>query len=863
MAGLREHLEQALAGTYTLERELGGAGMSHVFVAVDATLGRNVVVKVLPPDLAEGLSADRFKREIQLAAQLQHPHIVPLLTAGELPSGVLYYTMPLVEGESLRDRLTRESALPIESVRAILRDVASALRCAHRQHIVHRDIKPENILLSDGGAVVSDFGIAKAISAAMLDTEDVAGRRPSTIRRSGTSIGTPAYMAPEQAAGDAVDHRTDLYALGVVGYEMLAGAHPFAGRSTQQILAAHATLEPEPIERLRPAVPSTLAALVARLLEKRPADRFQSADDILHVLDDGLREPVCRRAPSKLPWIAFGAAAATSLTLAALLVRGHNTDRRPIAAAITAPPAHELIGANHAAFSPDGARLAFVAIDGQGRSAIWIRAIDSTTSTRLERTDGALWPFWSPDGRAMGFFADGQLKVVDLRGGAPRTLCPVSAPSGGTWTANGLIVYALALFGPLYRVPVAGGDCKPLTKLRPTDLDHRRPFALPNGRVLFHGYRLNAMLVADVATGAITEIRRPGRDAQFVEPDWVLFRDEENGPLYAQRLDMKTLKPRGEATVVMPHVLSIPRAFARYAASPSALVADVPAAPGSARLMRVDRRSFALDSIPVPGDATTFALSHSGRFIAFGGFGMWLYDRDRGVLTHLALQSSVAQATEDPAWDPSDSLIAYRTAFAGTRAIRIYHVSSGAVDSIPFPLRAPVTPTWSPDGKRIAFTLRSGDVGTHEEIWIHSFAERRTWRAWEPKSDLSQPVWSPDGQLFAYQSDETGAQEIFIRPIDGSREALRVSTAGGQAPQWRADGRAIFYRAPDGSIIEVSLTRAPELRLSTPRVAVAAAPFASTNRTFAVRGNGDEFFSFARSDPPVFTLLLDWRARLR
>jgi Tol biopolymer transport system component len=473
-----------------------------------------------------------------------------------------------------------------------------------------------------------------------------------------------------------------------------------------------------------------------------------------------------------------------------------------------------------------------------------------------------VWPFWSPDGRALGFFADGQLKIVDLRGGAPRALCPVSAPSGGTWTADGVIVYAPALFGPLYRVPALGGECRPLTKLRPSDLDHRRPFALPNGRVLFHGYRANVMLVADVTTGAITEIRRPGRDAQFVAPNWVLFRDEENGPLYAQQLDMKTLRPRGEPSVVAPHVLSIPRAFARFAASRSAIVLDVPDAPGSARLTRFDRRAVALDSVPVPGDASTFALSHSGRFIAFGGFGMWLYDRDRGVLTHLALQTAPAQATSDPAWDPGDSLIAYRSAFAGTRAIRIYHVASGNTDSIPFALRAPVTPTWSPDGKRIAFTLRSGDVGTHEEIWIHSIAERRTWRAWEPKSDVSQPVWSPDGQFFAYQSDETGAQEVFIRPVDGSREAVRVSTSGGQAPQWRADGRAIFYRAPNGSIIEVSVVGAPDLRLSTPHVAVAGAPYASTNRSFAVAGNGDEFFSFARTDPPVFTLLVDWRERL-
>jgi hypothetical protein len=367
-----------------------------------------------------------------------------------------------------------------------------------------------------------------------------------------------------------------------------------------------------------------------------------------------------------------------------------------------------------------------------------------------------------------------------------------------------------------------------------------------------------------VTTGAITEVRRPGRDAQFVAPDWILFRDEENGPLYAQRLDMKTLRPRDEPRVVVGHVLSIPRAFARFAASRSALLFDAPPTPGTARLVRVDRRSVALDSLSVPADATTFALSHSGRMIAFGGFGMWLYDRERGVSTRLAAETVRGQATDDAAWDPGDSLIAYRTAFAGTRSLRLYHLSDGTTDSLAtFPVRAPVNPSWSPDGRRIAFTLRSGDVGTHEEIWIYSLDERRAWRAWEPKSDLARPVWSPDGRLFAYQSDETGAQEIYVRPVDGRREAVRVSTAGGQAPQWRADGRAIFYRAPDGSIMEVSVTRESELRLSTPRIAVAAAPFATTNRSFAVLGNGEQFVTFARGEPPVFTLLLDWQARLR
>ena len=254
--GLRERVQAALGGAYTIRHELGGGGMSRVFVADEAALGRTVVVKVLRPELAEGLSAERFKREVRLAARLQHPHVVPLLAAGALDGGVLYYTMPFVEGESLRARLEREGALPVADAIGVLRDVASARAAAHARGIVHRDLKPENVLLSHGGAVVADFGIAKAISASLEGADGETDTVPSTLTAAGTSLGTPAYMAPEQATGDIVDHRADLYALGVVAYEMIAGRAPFEGRSVQQLLAAHATQPPEPIARRRATVPA-------------------------------------------------------------------------------------------------------------------------------------------------------------------------------------------------------------------------------------------------------------------------------------------------------------------------------------------------------------------------------------------------------------------------------------------------------------------------------------------------------------------------------------------------------------------------------------------------------------------------------
>ena len=325
---MRPHLQQELQGAlgseYAIERELPRGGMSRVFLANENALGRKVVIKVLAPELTATLSAERFKREIMLAARLQHPHIVPLLHAGEA-GGSLYYTMPYVDGESLRERMSRDRQMSIADVSRILEEVASALGYAHEQGVVHRDMKPENVLFFHGQAVVLDFGIAKALSASATNDE-AAGR----ITQRGMSLGTPAYIAPEQAAGDPdLDHRADIYALGVVTYEMLSGHPPFSGRSPQQVMAAHAAQKPEPINKRRSDVPAELAALVMRCLEKRPADRPASAMDIARMSQvtpmEGTRVSMpggrSVHVPSWLPWAIAGVATIVAIVLAVKLAR--------------------------------------------------------------------------------------------------------------------------------------------------------------------------------------------------------------------------------------------------------------------------------------------------------------------------------------------------------------------------------------------------------------------------------------------------------------------------------------------------------------------------------------------------------------
>jgi serine/threonine-protein kinase len=321
---LQQELQAALGGEYGIERELPRGGMSRVFLAQENALGRKVVIKVLAPELAATLSAERFKREIMLAARLQHPHIVPLLHAGQAGAS-LYYTMPYVDGESLRDRLSRDRQMKIADVSRILEEVASALGYAHEQGVVHRDMKPENVLFFHGQAVVLDFGIAKALSASATNDEG-----NSRITQRGMSLGTPVYIAPEQAAGDPdLDHRADIYALGVVTYEMLCGHPPFSGRSPQQIMAAHASQKPEPISRKRHDTPNELASIVMRCLEKRPADRPGTAMEIARMVSvtpmEGTRVVMpgggSWRVPAWLPWAIAGTATLVALALALRLAR--------------------------------------------------------------------------------------------------------------------------------------------------------------------------------------------------------------------------------------------------------------------------------------------------------------------------------------------------------------------------------------------------------------------------------------------------------------------------------------------------------------------------------------------------------------
>ena len=898
---LREQLQSTLGAAYTLERELGGGGMSRVFVAEETALGRRVAVKVLHPDLAGGVSGDRFKREVRLAARLQHPHIVPLLAAGALADGALYYTMPFVEGEGLADRLAREGALPVAEAISLLRDVASALAYAHRHQVVHRDVKPGNVLLSDGAAIVTDFGIAKAISGARhsagyppqaggctRQTGSEAERRvPSaeSLTIVGTSLGTPAYMAPEQALGDVVDHRADIYALGVVAYELLSGRPPFEGRTAQQLLAAHATEAPEPLSRRRPSVPPGLAALVMRCLEKGPADRPQSADEVCRALETASGAVEATTAahftsgPSvtigatrpRLPWIIAGLATAmAAVALGALLA----VDRAVPAlvggtvTSIEPPPGNRFLVGGAFALSPDGSRLAFVAQGPGPQPVLWVRALDSLDATPIRDTEGANFPFWSPDGASLGFFAGGQLTVVEASGGNARTLCAAPVSEGGSWGVGGVILFAPGQSSPIHQVADSGGTCARATRPDSARGSEQRPSFLPDGRhfVFSTGPHIH---LGDLVTGETWPLRRhrddgPGGSAAFAPPDLVVYQD---GPaVYAQRLDVAARRLTGEPRRIADRVTA-PGGTGSFSVSQSgSMVAHVaPADWMLRRLVRLDRRANVVDTgfaVPTESGIQHFRYSRRGDRVAFAGEGLFVHDVARDVATRLATGEE-GKRSSFPLWSPGDSMLAYAVA---ARRLKLHRFGRDTTEVLYAVASGTLQPSdWSADGRHIAFSVREGGEARTWALWVYSFDDRTARPLLPADADVRHARFSPDGRWVAYVSEKAGIQDVYLRPFSASGAPTRVSAAGGTWPRWGRDGRELFYSIPDGTLMAVSvrLGDVPVLGAPLPmgRPAHASRPLTPQ---FEVTPDGGHFALLSRrEDRHSLILITNWPARMR
>ncbi len=805
-------------GPYEITASIGAGGMGHVFKARDTRLDRVVAIKVLPPLFAgDPILRQRFDREARTVAGLNHPNICVLHDIGE-QGPLAYLVMEYLEGETLAARLSR-GPLPLDEVRLYGAQIADALDRAHRHGVVHRDLKPANVMLTRTGAKLLDFGLARPPVEALFSSETRApGETPITAE--GVLVGTLQYMAPEQLEGRPVDARTDVFALGALLYEMATGERAFPGSNQASIIAAILNREPPPPSTRQPLAPPSLDHIVARALAKDPDDRWQTARDVcLELRTRTHAQPAgATRTASRSTW------AVAAAVLAALLVLSYAsrwltplTPPGPVVRAMLTPPERmlfQLTGdyGGPPVVSPDGRRVVFAAMDGFGRRQLWLRRFEALAAEALPGTDGASFPFWSPDSRAIGFFADGKLKRIDLGAGSPLTLCDAHAGRGGAWSPQGVILFAPTTQSGLHQVPAGGGVPTEVTGIAGTPFQsHRWPQFLPDGRrFLFHAVRRepDGADRSEVFLGALgvrepRPIMRASSQAQYSAGHLLFVRDRT---LWAQPFDLQSETLGAAPSAVAHDVLEDPTIWrAIFSASDSGALVYQTGVAGT-QLTIYDRDGHEVGPVGERGIIFDVNASPDGTRVAVNRgepADIWVYELSRGTSLRLTFD---ARNETLPVWSPQGDRLAFNQSQPdGTVSVLEVPASGGQPREI-VPAGETSVTDWSPDGRMLL--LRHGPpVASPGDIWIGPATPGAS-----PSGALLQTPFaeyharfSPDGRWVSYVSNESGRDEVYVMPFLPPGEddtpvqpaRVRVSTAGGVLPRWRRDGRELFYMAPD------------------------------------------------------------------
>ncbi|MGK2935554.1 MAG: protein kinase domain-containing protein [Gemmatimonadaceae bacterium] len=818
-----DRLTAALADRYAIEREIGIGGMATVYLARDLKHDRLVALKLLRPELGAVIGADRFLAEIKLTANLQHPHILPLFDSGAV-DGLLFYVMPYVEGVSVRERLNREKQLSIaESVR-IATEVASALDYAHRRNVIHRDIKPENILLHDGQALVADFGIALAVS--------TAGTR---MTETGMSLGTPHYMSPEQAMGEReITARSDVYALGAVTYEMLVGEPPFTGPTAQSIVAKVLTEQPRPLLPKRHTIPRHVELAVLTALEKLPADRFATAAEFSNALNNpgattagtraivgaqssrtGWRHPAL--VPAAMALAALGAGFAAGRVTAP--ADASSTVSRFV---VSTPADHRLAGTGFTvvALSPDGSTLVYVGQSSRGFQ-LYRRRVDELTATAIPGTEGALAALYSADGRWISYVTGAAgLKKIPAEGGA---VVPIRAgnlfPQGGVWL-DGERIAVTALDGALHVVD-AEGNSTPIASpdtsageaaLIVTDaVDNGRAVlvvAAPGASVSGRAYLI------DVKSGKRRLVVNQIVNAVAYSNGYVCW-VAQDGTLLGAPFDLGGSEPAGAPVTLAQQVRLSVGGPPQFAVSQSGAIVYVPQMPFD--LMLVDRTGRAEPAADVQRRFHSPRISPDGSRIAVdftmqGSRDVWTLDlRDR-TLTRLTFDND----GHDPVWDLTGRRIGYATARSGIIGMFLRNADgSGKSDSVHVGTTAQTIGAFLPSAQRI-LSIVTGEAGSFDLAFTPLSGNRKEQVFLGTDFNEGYPAVSPDGRWLAYVSDESGQNEVYVRPLEGEGAKILVSQNGGSEPVWARNGRELYYRGfgmQGTPLVAVTLQTTPSFRV--------------------------------------------------
>lgn len=842
-----------------------------MYRARDTRLDRNVAIKILPDEVAGDADLKaRFEREARAISAVTHPNICRLYDVGS-QDGAEYLVMEYLEGQALLERLA-DGPMPLDDVIRIGREIADALEKAHKHGIIHRDLKPGNIILTRGGAKLVDFGLAKWMRdepkvLAGVDDYKTTTRMPLTA--AGTVLGTVPYMAPEQLEGKPLDARTDIFAFGAILYEMATGIRAFQAESNASLIAAIMTQHPPPPSRVRGVLPLRLDRIVQTCLAKDPEERFQSAHDVKLALQ-WLRDPddeKPQRERAKWPVAATAAVAALLAFLAAALLFRPTKPRDTIRFAIPPPAGSGFPSLGEGggfALSPDGRRIVFSATTPDGRSFLWLRDFAAGEARQLRSTEGAEYPFWSPQGDAIAFFAGGKLKRMSLPEGPPQTICDATSGRGGAWNGDGVILFAPNSKGGLFRVAAAGGTPQPVTAPDAQTYSHRWPIFLPDQKhFLMFAQALEASR-SGIWSGSLDAPRdvKPviatTGSVALAGDDLLYVRD---GVLMRQRFDAKNQKLAGEtSTVADGMVFYLDRGWAPLAAAGPDVIAFRRHATVPMRLGWYDRLGRRTAVIGTPGELEGITLSPDGTRIAFGHF-----DPDEG-LNHIWIASALEGVPRrfsftrgnqySPVWAPDGARLFFSDDHTGIERLT-QKPASGAGEEETIPGSQPHVSQYalssSPDGLRLLY--RSDEPATGLDMRALPLAAGVTERVViAGPNDEAQGQFSPDGRFIAYASDESGRPEIYVQPFPPTGAKWQVSGSGGEQPRWRRDGRELFFVAPDKKLMAAGVTLgAGAFDASPPKPlfdTTLAVGYLGISQAYDVDRDGQRFI-IASTDPAV------------
>jgi eukaryotic-like serine/threonine-protein kinase len=876
-------------GPYEILSSVGAGGMGEVYKARDTRLDRTVAVKVLPARLSENAAfRQRFEREAKTISQLSHPHICTIHDVGN-HEGVEYLVMEFLEGETLTDRIAK-GPLPLEQVLRYGIEISDALEKAHRQGIVHRDLKPGNVMITRSGIKLVDFGLAKLAlpppgsvvsSLSVVPTQVEVG-----LTAQGTILGTFQYMAPEQLEGMEADARTDIFALGLLLYEMATGRKPFTGKSQASLLVAIMHTQPEAISSVQPMTPPAFDRVVKTCLAKDPDDRFQTAHDVKLQLQwiaeggsaIGLPAPVAerRRSREKLAWALVPVAAIAAVAATIFVVRLTTETPRTVVSMIQ-PPEKSAFAFEFGpmALSPDGRRIAFVATSS-GINMLWVRPLSGVSAQPLAGTEGASNPFWSPDSRYLGFFANRQLKKIEASGGPPQNLADAPLGRGGSWNREGVILFVPNSREVVHRVSASGGEASPVTKLDAgaSEVSHRWPVFLPDGRRFLYlaqsssgAGEKNGVYMASLDGGARKFLFHANSNVVYAPPGYLLFHRERT--LLARPFDPKSLRFTGEAFPVAEGVQYFATfAQAVFAASDQGLLAyQTGTSGGQTQLTWLDRAGKPTGTVGDPGHLATPRVSNEGRQVAVRVLDpqavgdIWIYDLERNTQTRFTFDSSDEFG---PLWSRDDSKVFFSSARKSPGDIYQKDSAGTAKEEPILSSNAfKMALDWSPDGRVLLFQADDPRMPTQMDLWTYSAADGKATPFLQSASNETLGRFSQDGRWIAYVSNESGREEVYVVPFPGPGGKWQISMAGGRAPHWTRGGREIVYQAPEDEITAVEVRTAPTFQSGIPKALFKTHLRPPPGAQFDVTPDGERFLVNLRpgdqvSDP--VTLVQNWTA---